>query len=131
MLLFGEKDGNPHATPIGSLTLHFEARDGADVRLRIPAASLVAALLDYEGQKLLLDSAWGNGDAAEVVIRRVHWRDLPWRLTTQGWVRGPLRVWSPALEQWRASLNDNVIEGWFPTAEAAQAAAMRHSESAA
>ena len=116
---------------IGSLTLRFAVRESSDVVLRVPAPAVVYALLDFEGSPLLFDQAWANGDAAEITVKRVRWQDLSWRLTAQGWVRGPLRVWSPAgLDGWRASYGLDTLVEWFPTVTAAQEAAMAWAEKA-
>jgi hypothetical protein len=128
MALYVDKDGDPRATTIGPISIRFDANDGSEVRIRVPAVSLAYVLLAWEGRKLLLDPAWANGDSAEIIVKRIRWQDLPWKLTTQGWVRGPLRVWSPGIiGEWRATFNSNILEGWFKTAEEAQEAAMLHA----
>lgn len=113
------------------LWIHADSEEA--VVVHVPRERIASALLN-ETTPIVVHEAWGNGDSARVVVERVPWRQVDWRLTTQGWVRGLYRVWCDASggggdNRYRFECScERFVSDSFESLEAAKTAAMRHAD---
>ena len=112
-------------------------RDTSQVRIRsgnveveLPVESVAYALLDRENKPINLDEGWANGDGAVIMVVRVSWQTTDWRMTTNGWRRGPYRVWSDVSGRYGVECKriDHGLYEFTDSLEAAKARCRRHCE---